>query len=42
MLTAAAVARFARGTPSLDDPVRKYVPELPDFGVPLTTRSVLR
>jgi CubicO group peptidase (beta-lactamase class C family) len=26
---------------SLDDPVRKYIPELPDFGVPVTIRELL-
>src|SRR5262245_54138263 len=41
--TAAAVALLARdGKLSLDDPVRKYVPELPDFGAPLTIRMVLQ
>jgi len=40
--TAAAVVLLARaGKLSLDDPVRKYVPELPDFGVPLTIRQLL-
>jgi CubicO group peptidase (beta-lactamase class C family) len=40
--TAAAVVRSARaGKLSLDDSVRKYVPELPDFGVPLTIRHLL-
>lgn len=40
--TAAAVALLARdGRLSLDDPVRKYVPELPDFGAPLTIRMLL-
>jgi CubicO group peptidase (beta-lactamase class C family) len=29
------------GRLSLDDPVRKYVPELPDFGAPLTIRRLL-
>ena len=33
--TAAAIALLAQdGKLSLDDPVRKYVPELPDFGTP--------
>ena len=37
--TAAAVLLLARdGKLSIDDPVRKYVPELPDYGVPLTIR----
>ena len=41
--TAAAVALLARdGKLSLDDPVRKYVPELPDFGAPLTIRMLLQ
>jgi len=40
--TAAAVALLARdGKLSLDDPVRKYIPELPDYGVPLTIRHML-
>ena len=40
--TAAAVVLLARaGRLSLDDPVRKYVPELPDFGAPLTIRHLL-
>jgi CubicO group peptidase (beta-lactamase class C family) len=30
------------GTLSLDDPVRKYVPELPVFGAPVTIRQLLR
>ena len=41
--TAAAVALLARdGKLSLADPVRKYVPELPDYGVPLTIEHMLR
>jgi CubicO group peptidase (beta-lactamase class C family) len=40
--TAAAVLLLVRdGKLSLDDPVRKYVPELPDFGAPLTIRHML-
>jgi CubicO group peptidase (beta-lactamase class C family) len=40
--TAAAVLLLAReGKLSLDDPARKYVPELPDYGVPLTIRHML-
>ena len=40
--TAAAVLLLARdGKLSIDDPVRKYVPELPDYGVPLTIRHML-
>ena len=36
--TAALVLLVRAGKLSLDDPVRKYVPELPDFSVPLTIR----
>ena len=40
--TAAAVLILAReGKLSLDDPVRKYVPELPDYGPPLLIRHML-
>jgi CubicO group peptidase (beta-lactamase class C family) len=40
--TAAAVLLLARdGKLTLDDPVRKYVPELPDYGSPLTIRHML-
>ena len=40
--TAAAVLLLARdGKLSLDDPARKYVPELPDYGVPVTIRHML-
>jgi CubicO group peptidase (beta-lactamase class C family) len=40
--TAAAVLLLAReGKLSIDDPVRKYVPELPDYRVPLTIRHLL-
>ena len=40
--TAAAVLLLAKeGKLSLDDPVRKYVPELPDYGAPLTIRHML-
>jgi CubicO group peptidase (beta-lactamase class C family) len=40
--TAAAVLLLARdGRLSLDDPARKYIPELPDYGVPLTIRHML-
>jgi CubicO group peptidase (beta-lactamase class C family) len=40
--TAAAVLLLARdGKLSLDDPVRKYIPELPDFGPALTIRQML-
>ncbi len=40
--TAAAVLLLAReGKLSLDDPVRKYVPEIPDYGAPLLIRHML-
>jgi CubicO group peptidase (beta-lactamase class C family) len=40
--TAMAVMLAAKdGKLSLDDPVRKYVPELPDYGAPLTIRHML-
>jgi CubicO group peptidase (beta-lactamase class C family) len=40
--TAAAVLLLAQeGKLSLDDPVRKYFPELPDYGSPLTLRHLL-
>lgn len=40
--TAMAIMLLARdGKLSIDDPVRKYVPELPDYGVPLTIRHML-
>jgi CubicO group peptidase (beta-lactamase class C family) len=40
--TAAAVLLLARdGKLSLDDPARKYLPELPDYGLPLTIRHML-
>jgi CubicO group peptidase (beta-lactamase class C family) len=40
--TAAAVMLLARdGKLSLDDPARKYLPELPDYGAPLTIRQML-
>jgi CubicO group peptidase (beta-lactamase class C family) len=40
--TAMAVELLAHdGKLSLDDPVRKYVPELPDYGKPLTIRHML-
>jgi len=40
--TAAAVLLLAKaGRLSLDDPVRKYIPELPDYGAPLTIRHML-
>lgn len=41
--TAAAVLLLAReGKLSLDDPARKYIPELPDYGWPLTIRHMLQ
>jgi len=40
--TAAAVLLLAEeGRLSLDDPVRLHVPELPDYGVPLTLRHLI-
>ncbi|MGE0814705.1 MAG: serine hydrolase domain-containing protein [Vicinamibacterales bacterium] len=40
--TAAAVMALVHdGRVSLDDPVRKYIPELPDYGTPLTIRHML-
>jgi CubicO group peptidase (beta-lactamase class C family) len=40
--TAAAVALLARqGKISLDDDVRKHVPEVPDFGTPITIRHLI-
>jgi len=40
--TAATVLLLAQaGKLSLDDPVRKYIPELPDYGTPLTIRHML-
>jgi CubicO group peptidase (beta-lactamase class C family) len=41
--TAAAVLLLARdGKLTLDDPVRKYIPELPDYGTPITIRQMLQ
>lgn len=41
--TAAAVALLARdGKLLLDDLARKYIPELPDYGAPLTIRHMLQ
>lgn len=41
--TAAAVLLLAHdGKLSLDDPARKYLPELPDYGKPLTIRHLLQ
>ena len=40
--TAAAITLLAQdGKLSIDDPVRKYVPELPDFGTPILIRHFL-
>lgn len=40
--TAAAIALLCQdGKLSLDDPVRKHVPELPDFGAPILIRHLL-
>src|SRR5262245_15555818 len=41
--TAAAVLLLAHdGKLSLDDPVRKFIPELPDYGTPITIRQMLQ
>lgn len=40
--TATSILLLAQdGKLSLDDPVRKYIPELPDFGTPITIRELL-
>ncbi len=40
--TAMALLLLAQqGKISLDDPLRKYLPELPDYGAPLTVRHIL-
>ncbi len=40
--TAASIVLLAQGGKlSLDDQVRKYIPELPDFGVPITIRQLV-
>lgn len=40
--TAASVEMLSlEGKLSLDDPARKYIPELPDFGVPITIRQLI-
>ena len=40
--TAAALVLLQQdGKLSLDDPVKKYIPELPDYGAPLTIRHLL-
>lgn len=41
-LTAAAVALLAKqGKISLDDDIRKHIPEVPDFGTPITIRHLI-
>ena len=41
-VTAASIALLAQdGKLSLDDPVRRFVPEVPDFGAPITIRHLL-
>ncbi len=40
--TAASILMLAQqGKLSLDDPARKYIPELPDFGTPVTIRQLI-
>lgn len=40
--TAAAIVLLAQeGKLSLDDDIRKYVPEIPDYGTPITIRQIL-
>jgi CubicO group peptidase (beta-lactamase class C family) len=40
--TAASILLLAQqGKLSLDDPVRKYIPELPDYGTPVTIRQLI-
>src|SRR5208337_2389598 len=40
--TAAAIVLLAQeGKLSFDDPIRKYLPEIPDFGTPITIRHLL-
>jgi CubicO group peptidase (beta-lactamase class C family) len=40
--TAAAILKLAKaGKLSIDDPVRKHLPEVPDFGTPITLRHLL-
>ena len=40
--TAAAIVLLQQdGKLNIDDPVRKYIPELPDYGAPLTIRHLL-
>jgi CubicO group peptidase (beta-lactamase class C family) len=38
---AAVLLLEQQGKLSLDDPVRKYIPELPDYGTPLTIRHLI-
>lgn len=41
-ITAAAIVLLAqRGRLNLDDPLRKHIPELPDFGTPVTIRHLV-
>jgi len=41
-ITAASIVLLAQqGKLSLDDPVKKYIPELPDFGTPITVRHLI-
>ncbi len=41
-ITAASILLLAQqGKLSLDDPARKYIPELPDFGTPVTIRQLI-
>ncbi len=40
-VAASIVALSLDGKLGLDDPVRKYIPELPDYGAPLTIRHLL-
>jgi CubicO group peptidase (beta-lactamase class C family) len=41
-ITAASILLLAQqGKLSLDDPARKYIPELPDFGAPVTIRQLI-
>ena len=38
---AAALLLVQEGKLSLDDPVRKYIPEVPDYGTPITIRHLI-
>jgi CubicO group peptidase (beta-lactamase class C family) len=40
-VAAAIILLSLEGKLGLDDPVRKYIPELPDYGAPLTIRHLL-